>query len=41
MINNSRAEINKPFIINGDLSADDRGELMFVNILSELCYKFV
>ena len=31
MSNNSRAEINKPFIINGDLSADDRGELMFVN----------
>ena len=31
MSNSSRAEINKPFIINGDLSADDRGELMFVN----------
>ena len=31
MSNNSRAEIKKPFIINGDLSADDRGELMFVN----------
>ena len=31
MGNNSRTEINKPFIINGDLSADDRGELMFVN----------
>ena len=31
MSNNSRAEDNKPFIINGDLSADDRGELMFVN----------
>ena len=31
MSNNSRAEINKPFIINGDLSVDDRGELMFVN----------
>ena len=31
MNNNSRAELNKPFIINGDLSADDRGELMFVN----------
>ena len=31
MGNNSRTEIKKPFIINGDLSADDRGELMFVN----------
>jgi dTDP-4-dehydrorhamnose 3,5-epimerase len=31
MSNNSRAEINKPFIINGDLSTDERGELMFVN----------
>ena len=31
MSNNSRTEIKKPFIINGDLSADDRGELMFVN----------
>ena len=31
MGNNSRTEINKPVIINGDLSADDRGELMFVN----------
>ena len=27
----SPAEQNKPFIINGDLSVDDRGELMFVN----------
>ena len=27
----SHTEPNKPFIINGDLSADDRGELMFVN----------
>ena len=24
-------EPNKPFVINGDLSVDDRGELMFVN----------
>ena len=31
MSNNSQAELNKPFIINGDLSADDRGELMFIN----------
>ena len=31
MNNPSLAELNKPFIINGDLSADDRGELMFVN----------
>ena len=31
MSNNSSTEIKKPFIINGDLSADDRGELMFVN----------
>ena len=27
----SLAEQNKPFVINGDLSVDDRGELMFVN----------
>ena len=27
----SPVEQNKPFIINGDLSVDDRGELMFVN----------
>ena len=27
----SIAEQNKPVIINGDLSVDDRGELMFVN----------
>ena len=31
MSNNSHTEPNKPFIINGDLSVDDRGELMFVN----------
>ena len=31
MIKISLAEQNKPFIINGDLSIDDRGELMFVN----------
>ena len=31
MSNNSSTEIKKPFIINGDLSADDRGELMFIN----------
>ena len=31
MINISLTEQNKPFIINGDLSIDDRGELMFVN----------
>ena len=31
MINISLAEQNKPFIIYGDLSIDDRGELMFVN----------
>ena len=27
----STVEQNKPFIINGELSVDDRGELMFVN----------
>ena len=27
----SLVEQNKPFLINGDLSIDDRGELMFVN----------
>ena len=31
MSNISHTEPNKPFIINGDLSVDDRGELMFVN----------
>ena len=31
MSNISHTEPNKPFIINGDLSIDDRGELMFVN----------
>ena len=31
MSNISHTESNKPFIINGDLSVDDRGELMFVN----------
>ena len=31
MSNISRAESNKPFLIKGDLSVDDRGELMFVN----------
>ena len=31
MINISHTEHNKPLIINGDLSVDDRGELMFVN----------
>ena len=31
MINISLTEQNKTFIINGDLSIDDRGELMFVN----------
>ena len=27
----SHTEPNKPFVINGDLAVDDRGELMFVN----------
>ena len=31
MSNIFHTEPNKPFIINGDLSVDDRGELMFVN----------
>jgi len=31
MNNSSNMELNKPFIINGDLSVDDRGELAFVN----------
>ena len=31
MSNISHTEPNKPFIINGDLSVDARGELMFVN----------
>ena len=31
MSNISHNEPNKPFIIDGDLSVDDRGELMFVN----------
>ena len=31
MSNISHNEANKPFIIDGDLSVDDRGELMFVN----------
>jgi len=31
MCNSSNTELNKPFIINGDLSVDDRGELAFVN----------
>ena len=31
MSNISRAESEKPFLIKGDLSVDDRGELMFVN----------
>ena len=31
MSNISSAESNKPFLIKGDLSVDDRGELMFVN----------
>ena len=31
MSNIPQTERKKPFIINGDLSVDDRGELMFVN----------
>lgn len=31
MSNISQTERKKPFIIDGDLSVDDRGELMFVN----------
>ena len=31
MSNIPQSERKKPFIINGDLSVDDRGELMFVN----------